>query len=123
MKNFNIFWVHWKTWFLGGLTKKQYRWGNCLKSGAWTVCKFKEGGLSKNKGVVFLRGFDTLMHTMRLTTDFCYLEWLPSIELWKKKNKFMFWLASYFEKTQPNTKYHTSAPFCPHCFEYFPYFA
>ena len=30
---------------------------------AWTVCRFK-GGLGKKRGVVFLRGVDTPMHTM-----------------------------------------------------------
>ena len=38
-----------------GLTKNQYRGGDCLKRGAWTVCQFK-GRLGKKEGVVFLRG-------------------------------------------------------------------
>ena len=34
-----------------GFTKNQYRGGDCLKKGAWTVCQFKGGGgLGKNKG-------------------------------------------------------------------------
>ena len=37
------------------LTKNQYiRW-NCLKRGAWAVCRFK-WGLGKKEEVVFLRG-------------------------------------------------------------------
>ena len=44
--------------------KNQYREGDCLKRGAWTVCQFK-GGLGKKEGVVLLRGgVDTPMHTM-----------------------------------------------------------
>ena len=34
--------------------KPIYR-GDCLKRGAWTVCRIK-GGLASKKGVVFLRG-------------------------------------------------------------------
>ena len=53
MKNFNIG-VHWKIWFLGeggGLTKKQCIGGNCLKRGAWTVCRFKGlGELGEKRG-------------------------------------------------------------------------
>ena len=39
--------------------KNQNKGGNCLKRGAWAVCRFKGGGgggLAKKKGVVFLRG-------------------------------------------------------------------
>ena len=40
----------------GGVTKKQYRGGGIgLKRGAWTICRFKRGGLGKKEGVVFLR--------------------------------------------------------------------
>ena len=52
---------------------------------AWTVCRFK-GGLSKEEGVVFLRGVDTSMHNVwGLTlTDTLMLEtqhevWLTSV--------------------------------------------
>ena len=48
--------------------KRQYRGGgDCLKSGVWTVCKFK-GGLGKKERVVLLRGgrVDTPMHTMAI---------------------------------------------------------
>ena len=42
--------VYWKIQFLGrGLTKNQYIGRNCLKSGAWIVCKFK-GSLGKRRG-------------------------------------------------------------------------
>ena len=52
MKNFNTMGVHCKTQFLGEgrLQKNQYIEGNCLKRGAWTVCRFKEG-LAKKRGV------------------------------------------------------------------------
>ena len=43
--------------------ESQYRGGDCLKRGAWTVCQFK-GRLGKKEGVVSLRGGDTTMHTM-----------------------------------------------------------
>ena len=36
--------------------KNQYRGWGLPEKGAWTVCRFKGGGLGKNKGVVFLRG-------------------------------------------------------------------
>ena len=46
MKNGNVFGVHGKIRFLGkgggaGVTKNQYLWGDCLKKGGWTVCRFK----------------------------------------------------------------------------------
>ena len=44
IENFNIMWVHWK----GGHKKTIYR-GNGLTSGAWTVCRFKGGGLAKKR--------------------------------------------------------------------------
>ena len=43
MKNVNIMGFH---HFLGeGVTKRQLHMGNCLKSGAWTICR----GLGKKK--------------------------------------------------------------------------
>ena len=59
MKNFNNFGVHWKFNFKlgGGFTKKQYRGGDCLKRGAWTVWKFKEEGVwQEREGGVFEGG-------------------------------------------------------------------
>ena len=46
--------------------KNQSIGGELLKKGreAWTVCKFKRE-LGKKEGVMFLRGVETLMHTMR----------------------------------------------------------
>ena len=39
-----------------GVRKNQYI-GDCLKMGAWTVCRFKgEGGLARKKGWVFFEG-------------------------------------------------------------------
>ena len=43
--------------------KNQCIEGDCLKWGAWTVCRFKRG-LSKKEEAVFLGGRDTPMHTM-----------------------------------------------------------
>ena len=38
-----------------GVTKNQYIGGNCLKRWAWTLCRFRGGGLAKKRGgVVFL---------------------------------------------------------------------
>ena len=47
-----------KSDFQGGLTKNQYRKGNCFKrGGAWIVCRFKGWGvLGKEKGGVFEAG-------------------------------------------------------------------
>ena len=53
MKNFNIVEL-----------KKPIYWGDCLRGVAWTVCRFKRG-LGKKEGVVFLRGVDTPVYTMR----------------------------------------------------------
>ena len=52
--------VHWKIRFLERVHKKQFFIGvgagvDCLKRGAWIVCRFKRG-LGKKEGVVFLRG-------------------------------------------------------------------
>ena len=46
--------------------KNKYRGGGCLKRGAWTVCRFKEGGLGKKEGVGVFKGggVDFPMHTM-----------------------------------------------------------
>ena len=54
MKNFNILGVHRKIQFLRGFHEKPISRGDCLKGGAWTVCKFK-GGLARKRGVVFFR--------------------------------------------------------------------
>ena len=37
-------------WLEGGHKKEQYIGRNCLKRGAWTVCRFKGGGLAKKEG-------------------------------------------------------------------------
>ena len=39
--------------FRGGFTKKQYIWGDCVKRGAWTVCRFKGGAWQKRGGWCF----------------------------------------------------------------------
>ena len=63
MKNFNIFGVHRNIHFGGGLYEESICRGDCLKRGAWPVCRFK-GELSKKGGGVFERGVDTPIHTM-----------------------------------------------------------
>ena len=55
MKNLNIFGVTEKSDFYGGSRKTNIEGGDCLKRGAWIVCRFN-GGLGKKEGVVFLRG-------------------------------------------------------------------
>ena len=48
--------VHWKIWFSGGGgSQKTNIWGDCLKRGAWAVCRFK-GDLAKTTGGVFDEG-------------------------------------------------------------------
>ena len=71
MKNFNILGVHWKVQLLGGFMKNQYRGWDCLKrgGGAWTVCRFIREGLARKKEVMFLRGVDTSMRTMRVVQN------------------------------------------------------
>ena len=51
-----VFGVHWKIWYLGGegFNEKPISRGDCLKSRAWT----------RKRGVFFLEGVDTQMHTM-----------------------------------------------------------
>ena len=43
--------VHWKVLFLGGSQKKTIFRGDCVKMGAWTVCKFKSR-VNEKEGVV-----------------------------------------------------------------------
>ena len=38
----------------GGSQKKQYVGGNCLKRGAWTVCRFKGAGLAKGSNAPYV---------------------------------------------------------------------
>ena len=59
LKNENviIMWAYWKIHFLGkggGSQKKQYVGGNCLKRGAWTVCRFKGAGLAKGSNAPYV---------------------------------------------------------------------
>ena len=53
MTKFSIMRVHSKLRYLRGegegVTENQYIEGDCLKSGAWTVCRFKRG-LGKKEG-------------------------------------------------------------------------
>ena len=62
MKNFNILGVHGKIRLLGGgpSWKTNIEVGDCLKRGAWIVCRFK-GGLARKRGVVFLKGGEGLI--------------------------------------------------------------
>ena len=65
-KKFNNMGVHWKIQgFFGGLHKKKFlgEGMNCLKKGAWIVCRFKSGIGKKRGHVLRWGGADTLMHT------------------------------------------------------------
>ena len=77
MKNSNILGVHSKIQLLGGkFTKNQYRRGDCLKRGAWTVWRFKGGreDWRGRGGSVFEGRVDTLMLIMQLFVliNLCY---------------------------------------------------
>ena len=57
MKDFNILGVHWKIQLLGGSSWKTDKGGgDCLKRGAWTVCKFKGGGTWQERGGGIFKG-------------------------------------------------------------------
>ena len=66
MKNCNIFGVHWKVQFLEGAHEKPIQRKDCLKRGAWTVCRFKAGLGKKEESGVFKGGWrvDTSMHNV-----------------------------------------------------------
>ena len=54
----------------GGVSKNQYREGNCRKRGSWTVYRFKGRGLGKKEGGGALRGgVGQPMHTMLLIAN------------------------------------------------------
>ena len=68
LKNFNILGVHWKNFkiffFGGGVTKNQYRGGDCLKKGrGFGQFADLRGSLARKRGCVFEGGVDTPMHT------------------------------------------------------------
>ena len=58
--------VTFKRWDGVKVSQKNNIWGDCPKIVAWTVCRFKGGGLSKKerRRRVLLRGVDTPMHTI-----------------------------------------------------------
>ena len=56
IKILKIMGVYWKIQFSGGSQEKQY-WGDCLKKGAWTICRFDRGLEEKEEGGVFKRGW------------------------------------------------------------------
>ena len=86
MKNFNISGFDWKIRLLGrgcGVMKNQYRWGDFLKRGAWTVCRFT--------GWCFWWGVDTSMHTMKIRCDlvWCVCQcWGKYHSLWPQSFNF-----------------------------------
>ena len=63
--------------------KNQYRGGDFLKRGSWTVCQFK-GCLARKRGVFFFGGgeggVDTPMHTMILEQN--QTRWVEDILFW-----------------------------------------
>ena len=108
MKNLNIFGVHWKIWFLVGIgvTKNQYRGGDCLKVGDCTVFRFRgglgqkgEGGIFENGGLVpqcILR--TTQKKSWKVCLNLCSCKWLrpvhslvrylTSLQWWQSKTLF-----------------------------------
>ena len=55
-RKLHYFWGSWKNpSFRGGFHKKPIYSGDCLKRGAWTVCRFKGEGLGKKEGGVLER--------------------------------------------------------------------
>ena len=95
IKNFDVE-VHWQIWFLEGREvdeKLTYR-GNCLKSGVWTVCRFKVGGLVEKRGWCFWGGFDASIHTITLSVFAHRHKFLT----WIIKLLFIFSLVVYWLK-------------------------
>ena len=87
MESFNIMQVPWK----GGHKKKQYIRRNCLKRGAWTVCRFKGGGLAKRGQCTLCRllaltrlGFPAL-HSLNQMTDFSTNKYIHNIQIKREK--------------------------------------
>ena len=93
-KHLNIMGAHWKIPFLGGegFTKKQNIGGNCLKMGAWAVCRF-EGGFEKKRGgrVSGGRGVDTPMHTMLRTCHLVINKWFIIIVFFSVDGRSQCW--------------------------------
>ena len=93
MENFNILGVHWKIGLLGGRSQKNNIAGrDCLKRGAWTVCRFK-GGLGKNEGGgVFEEGLIpqcALWEWYKIwrETYFLFQKWQELGEFWSEHQK------------------------------------
>ena len=63
-RNFNIIGVHWKIELLGGSRKNNIYRGESPKKGGLGEFTDLRGGLAKKRGIVFLRGLGTPMHTM-----------------------------------------------------------
>ena len=76
-----------------GFTKKLDGGGNCLKRGAWIICRSKRG-LGEKEGVVFLKGRlipQSTLYVIRYSLTF--LEWVfISFE-----NKFCVLVAAFFQ--------------------------
>ena len=64
MKDFNIFEVHWKIWFLEGGSQKTNRYGWLSKKGELGKFAGVRGVLVKREHSVFEGVVDTPMHTM-----------------------------------------------------------
>ena len=66
--NLNIFDVHWKIWlFRWGVHEKPIQMRDCLKRGLGQFSNLRRGLARKKEKVVFLRGVNTLIHTMSPT--------------------------------------------------------
>ena len=76
--------------FREGLTKKQYKGGNYLKRGAWTVCKFKSG-LGKKKGGVFEAELLPPTHTLGGSCvshpHFFCLHWITCLSIFPQSHR------------------------------------
>ena len=72
IKNFNIIGIHKKVRFLWGILKNQYIGGLPKK---WGFGEFADlrGSLAIKKGMVFLRGVDTPIHTIYLSLSLLYV--------------------------------------------------
>ena len=86
MKTFNIFEVHWKIQFLrgegGGVTKKQYRAGKCLKRGLGQFADLRGSWQDRGKWCFWGGCWYPNAH-------YAYIWWLPTIKEYDLYESFM----------------------------------
>ena len=80
IENFNTMGDHWKIWSLGRQSQKKIYVGrNCLKRGAWTVCRFKSG-IGKQEVVLFLtEDWYSNVHYGSATSPICFYIWFHDL--------------------------------------------